>query len=81
MNHKFKLINENEILNNYPFYSIHNFNCIYKYNNKFALIEFNQTFSNSIICKSKYYNSLNECLNNINFKDDFKFVNYIIFKN
>ena len=34
----FKIIEENDIISKYPFYSNHNFNCIYQYKNKYAVI-------------------------------------------
>lgn len=73
----FKIIEENDIISKYPFYSNHNFNCIYQYKNKYAVIEFNQRFQSSIILITKYYDTLEECLNNYDFKNDYNF-SYII---
>ena len=76
----FKIIDEFDIINKYPFYSNHNFNCLYKYKNKYAVIEFNQKFQSSIILITKYYNTLEICLENYDYENDYKFSNIIINK-
>ena len=76
----FRIIHEKNIIDKYPFYSNHYFNCIYNYNNKYAIIEFNQRFQSSIILKTKYYDSLEKCLSNYDSKSDILFNKIIIYK-
>lgn len=77
---EYEIINEEDIVNRVSLYSKHYFNCIYQYNNKFAVIEFNQKFSGSIILKTDYFETLDECIENYDYIND-KIFSKIIIRN
>ena len=78
MNKNYIIINETDYYNSSYFPSKDYFNAIYLYRNKYAIAEFNQKFAGSIILKTKYYNSIDECINSYNIIDDNYFTNIIV---
>ena len=78
MNENYKIINETDFNEYVSFPSNKFFNGIYLYRGKYAIAEFNQKFAGSIILKSKYYETIDDCINSYNILNDIYFSKTII---
>jgi len=74
----YKVINEIDFINNIKFPSNDIFNGVYNYRGRYAIAEFNQKFVGSIILKSRYFDTLENCLNEYDIKKDILFCKIII---